>query len=217
MVMNNNTIQFSQYFIEVPKMHDNQYLLLRYILMTIEKNQTSTSSYFIARNLFDNLDEKELETLLKKNIEITVRSRVDKSWSNFHVINDILIKEDKIFFRPANIIREIILQSTSSSKLSFLKYILFNGIRHKQTLLLLDYILKLDDYMFKTTIEDLKKILELREDQYKNFYALQKSIIDKAIQEINEKTSITIEYTITRKERKKVAELSFKYYTKRIN
>lgn len=215
MVMNNNTIQFSQYFIEVPKMHDNQYLLLRYILMTIEKNQTSTSNYFIARNLFDNLDEKELETLLKKNIEITVRS--DKSWSNSHVINDILIKEDKIFFRPANIIREIILQSTSSSKLSFLKYILFNGIRHKQTLLLLDYILKLDDYMFKTTIEDLKKILELREDQYKNFYALQKSIIDKAIKEINEKTSITIEYTITRKERKKVAELSFKYYTKRIN
>jgi len=214
--MNNNTIQFSKYFIEIPKINANQYLLLRYILMTIEKNKMSTNSYFIERNLFD-LKDVELEKLLKKNIEVSIKSRVDSSWSNFHVINDIMLKKDKIFFRPANVIREIILKSTSSSELSFLKYILFNGIRHKQTLLLLDYLLKLKNYMFKTTVQNLKKILELEEDQYKNFYALQKSIIDKAVNEINNKTSITIEYSIVRKERKKVTELSFKYYTKRLN
>jgi len=214
MVMNNNRLEFNKTIIEVPKIRDEQYLLLRYILMTIEKTQTDDNSYFINTNLFSSFSTEELYILLKRNIEITVIDKEDGTWMNFHVINDIILKKDKIFFRPANIVRANILNKNTKSSITFLNYILFNGIKHKQTLLLLDYIVKLTEYTFELTIIDFKKLLELKVDQYKNFHQLEEHIIKRALKEINEKTAITLNYEVTRKERKKVVGLTFSYFKK---
>lgn len=214
MLMNKNTITFNNFLIEIQKITYDQYSILKYVFMTIEKKQVDNMGYFISIDLFRHMSDKELKLLFKKNIEITVTNKKNKEWFHFNVINDIKIKDSKIYFRAANIVREIILDPNSSSGLSFLKYILFYGIRHKQTLLLLDHIMRLKEFYFDISVDDLKEILELAPNQYTNFSTLRRSVIDKAIIEINNKTSLSVEYVISQKERKKVTRLTFKYFTR---
>ena len=216
MFMNKNTITFNNFLIEIQKITDDQYSLLKYVLMTIEKKQVDDKGYFISIDLFRHMSSKELKLLFKKNIEITVTNKKDKEWFHFNVINDIKMKDSKIYFRAANIVREIILDPNSSSSLSFLKCILFYGIRHNQTLLLLDHILRLKEFYFDISVDDLKEILELAPNQYTNFSTLRRSVIDKAIIEINKKTSLSVEYDISRRKGKKVIGLTFKYFTREV-
>jgi len=208
--MNINTIEFRDFFITVPKLNKQQYLLLRYLPIAI--NNKSDSTYFMDADLFS-LEKKDLQNLLKKNIEITVVSKTRESWSIFNVLNDIEIKDGRIYFTPAKIIKEIITESISSPKNSYLKYILLNGIRRKQTLLLIDYLVKLDNQgYFKITVVNLKHIFELQETQYKNWYAFKTSILDKVVNEINERTNYFISYEIAQTgSKRKVVELLFNY------
>jgi len=214
MLMNINSIEFKKFEIAVPKLSKDQYMLLRTLFMSIQSPKNNTKDgLFMSVDLFQNQNQKQLQDLLKKNIEITVTNKETQSWTCFHVINDIAIEDQKIFYTPAKIIQEIIDESDKKSqKKSFLKYILFNGIRYKQTLLLIDYILKQDKPFFEISIIDLKKVFELTEDQYKNFSTFRNSVINRVIKEITDKTSLSVKYEITKRERKKIVELSFNYY-----
>lgn len=214
MLMNINTIEFKNFLITVPKLDNNQYTLLRQLLLSIQKNNYENNMHFMSINLFPRINDKELKKLLKKNIEITVVNKETKVWSNFHVINDIEIDKNKIYFTPAKLIREIIQTSEKNTKKSFLKYILFNGIRFKQTLLLIDYILKQEKSFFEISVSDLKKIFEFSEDKYKNYNTFKVRVIDRAVKEINEKTSLYVEYEVTKKIGKKIENLMFKFYNK---
>jgi plasmid replication initiation protein len=214
--MNVNTINFNSFQIEIPKISKEQYFLLRLLLKAVEERQIKQNSYFISIDLFQKTSKKKLQNLLQNNIEIIVKNKASGNWCWFSVMNNIEITKDKIYFTPATVIKEIILESHTSSKKAFLKYILFNGIRHKQTLLLLDYILKLNKSFFEISIKDLRIVFELQLDQYKNFNSLKNFVIERAVKEINEKTSLNIEYEITKKEGRKVIAVSFTYYSKEI-
>ncbi len=191
-------------------------MLLRLLLRAIEERQTKQSSYFISIDLFPNITKQKLQNLLKKNIEFSVTNKAANTWCNFYVMNDIEICENKIFFTPAKIIKDIVLESNASSKKAFLKYILFNGIRHKQTLLILNYLLRLNKNYFEIEVIELRRVLELTKDQYKNFNALKKFVIERAVKEINEQTSITTAYQVVKREGRKVTTLSFTYYSKEL-
>lgn len=216
MLMNVNTINFNSFKIDIPKIDKDQYMLLRLLLRAVEERQTKQSSYFISIDLFPNTTKQKLQNLLKKNIEISVTNKASNTWCNFYVMNDIEISGNKIFFTPAKIIKDIVLESSTTSKKAFLKYILFNGIRHKQTLLLLDYLLRHNKPYFEIEVIELRRILELSKEQYKNFNALKRFVIERAVKEINTKTSINIEYEVTKREGRKVTTLSFTYYSKEL-
>lgn len=214
MLMNMNTIEFNSFLITVPKLDSKQYMLLRHLLSSIQNPHAENDVFFMSINLFPNMDENELKKLLKRNIEITVVNKKTGVWSNFHVINDIEINNDRIYFTPAKLIREIVDASERSQKKSFLRYILFNGIRFKQTLLLIDHILKEPKPFFEVSVSDLKKIFELSEETYKNYNTFKVRVIDKAVKEINEKTSLRVEYNVTGKKGKKIEKLTFEFYDK---
>lgn len=214
MLMNMNAIEFNSFLITVPKLDSKQYMLLRHLLSSIQNPHDQNNVFFMSINLFPNMDENELKALLKRNIEITVVNKKTGVWSNFHVINDIEINKDRIYFTPAKLIREIVDASERSQKKSFLRYILFNGIRFKQTLLLIDHILKQPKPFFEVSVSDLKKIFELSEETYKNYNTFKVRVIDKAVKEINEKTSLRVEYNVTGKKGKKIEKLTFEFYDK---
>lgn len=212
MLMNVNTIKFKNFLITIPKLDDKQYMLLRYLLSSIQKKQVENDVFFMSISLFPNIKQIELKELLKQNIEITVINKETDTWSNFYVINDIEIKKDRIYFTPARIIKEIVHASEKSTKKSFLRYMLFNGIRLKHTLLLIDFILNQETSYFEISVTDLKKVFELEDWQYINYYAFKVKVIDRAVKEINEKTSLYVEYRISKKEWKKVVNLMFTFY-----
>jgi plasmid replication initiation protein len=216
MVMNNNTISFRDFKIEVPKIDEDQYILLRLILLAIEKKQIKLDRHYIEACLLPANLLKDMDDLLSKNIQIKVDSKIGDSTYFFYVMNDIELTKEFLLFIPAKIVKEIIEESTTSSKKSFLKYILFHGIRSKQTLLFLDYLLKRNEPRFEISIEDLRVIFEL-EEKYKNFNSLQKFVIQRAIDEINANTNIAVDHKITKKDGRKVTHLAFTYFSKSIN
>lgn len=215
MVMNNNTISFRDFTIEVPKIDEDQYILLRLILLAIEKKQTKLDRHYIKACLLPANLLKDMDDLLGKNIQIKVANKIGDSTYFFYVMNDIELTKEFLLFIPAKIVKEIIEESTTSSKKSFLKYILFHGIRSKQTLLFLDYLLKRNEPRFEISVEELRGIFELK-DKYKNFNSLQKFVIQRAIEEINANTNIAIDHKITKKDRRKVTHLAFTYFSKSI-
>ena len=215
MFMNKNTIEFNDFTLDIPKISKEQYTLLRHILITIEKNQQINNSYYITLNIFKNMSLDKLIELLKLNIKFSISCKKTNSWYGSDVINDIKIVEDKIFFHPASILSEIVLDSKKSSKHAYLKYILFNGIRFKQTLLFLDYMLKLDTNNFTIEVAELKKILELKDSQYHYYSSFNVSVIARIIEDINTKTNYHISYEATKKkEGKTIISLEFDFFNK---
>lgn len=218
MFMNKNTIQFNDFTLDIPRISKEQYSLLRHILIAVEKNNKSNKSYYITLDIFNNMPFDELISLLKTNIKLSITYKNKDSWYGSDVISDIEIVKDKIFFRPASILREVVLDSKQSSKHAYLKYILFNGIRYRQTLLFLDYMLKLDTNNFTIEVMELKKVLGLKEEQYKNFNAFNASVIARIIDDINTKTNYHISYIATKKRNgKKIISLFFDYFNQNLN
>jgi plasmid replication initiation protein len=216
--MNKNTIEFNDFILDIPKISKEQYFLLRHILITIEKNINVNKSYFITSSIFKDVPFEELISLLKTNIKLSITDKNKNSWYGSDAINDIEIEDDKIFFRPASILREIVLNSKESSKHAYLKYILFNGIRYKQTLLFIDYMLKKGSNNFTIEVLELKKILELKPTQYKNFNAFNASVIDRIVSDINTKTNYHISYETTKKKNgKKIISLTFDFFNQDLN
>ena len=218
MLMNKNTIEFDAFTLDIPKVGKDQYTLLRQVFISIEKDRTIDKSYYFISDIFGKKSFSEIVELLKINIKLSITDKRNNEWYGSDVINDIKIIENKIFFRPASILREIVLQSKHSSKHASLKYILFNGIRYKQTLLFLDYMLNSEPCMFTLTLTEFKKIVELKETQYKNFNALNAAVIDRIIDDINTKTTYCIECTSNRQpDRKKVISVTFNYFDRNLN
>lgn len=218
MFMNKNTIEFNDFTLDIPKISKEQYFLLRHVLITIEKNINVNKSYFITSNIFKDMPFDKLVELLKTNIKLSITDKNNNSWYGSDAINDIEIVEDKIFFRPASILREIVLNSKESSKHAYLKYILFNQIRYKQTLLFIDNMLKQKDNHFTIEVAELKKVLELKPTQYKNFNAFNASVIDRIVTDINTKTTYHISYETTKKKNgKKIISLTFDYFNQDFN
>ncbi len=216
MLMNNNTISFNSFEIEVPKIDKDQYILLRLLLVAIEEKQIKSGQYFISISSFPKEIKKRLSPLLEENIKIKVVNKASGSLCFFYVVNDIELTKEDFLFTPAKIIREIIEESHTNNKRAFLKYILFHGIRSKSTLLFLDYLLKRDEAFFEISIKELRKVFEIK-DKYKNFNSLKKHVIERAINEINENTNIKVGFEITQREGRKITDLSFTYFSKDIN
>ena len=215
--MNKNTIEFKEFKLDIPKISKEQYVLLRHILMSIEKNSNVNNSYCITSGIIPHMTFIELIELLKTNIKLSIMYTNKNEWYGTDVINDISIVDGKIFFRPATILVEIVQNSKNSKKHAYLKYILFNGIRYKQTLLFLDYMLNLDKNIFTVEVDMLKKILEL-ENQYKNYNAFKGSVIDKIIEDINTKTNFHISFVTEKKKNgRKIISLTFDYYNMELN
>jgi len=218
MFMNKNTIEFNNFTLDIPKISKEQYFLLRHILITIEKNINVDKSYFITSSIFKDMSFDELVSLLKTNIKLSITDKNKNSWYGSDAINDIEIEEDKIFFRPASILREIVLNSKKSSKHAYLKYILFNGIRYKQTLLFIDFMVKQTSNNFTIEVSELKRVLELKPTQYKNFNAFNASVVARIVEDINTKTNYHISYTTsTKKNGKKIISLTFDFYNQELS
>jgi len=217
MFMNKNTIEFNDFILDIPRISDEQYILLRHTLIAIEKNKKEHNSYYMRLDIFKNMPFNKLITLLKTNIKISITDSKKNNWYGSDVIHDIEVIEDKIFFRPATILREIVFDSKKSSKHAYLKYILFNGIRYKQTLLFIDYMLKLDTNSFTIEVKELKEVLELKENQYKNFNAFNASVVARIIEDINTKTNYHISYKTTKKKNgKKIISLEFDFFNQEL-
>ena len=215
--MNKNIIEFDEFTLDIKKINKEQYTLLRQVFMAIEKNRTIDKSYYFLSDIFGKKSFIEVVELLKTNVKLSIIDNKNNEWYGSDMINDIKLIENKIYFRPASILREIVLQSKHSSKHSHLKYILFNGIRYKPSLLFLNYIFNVNEDMFTLSLSELKKIVELKETQYKNFNALNASVLNRIIDDINTKTTYHIEYkpnTIPNK--KKVISVTFSYYNQDI-
>jgi hypothetical protein len=184
-------------------------------MTTIEKDIQFEKTYYIPSDIFVDLSEDEIRNILKTNIKFSITDLNKNDWCTSNIISDVRHTGDKIFFRPANILREIILNSKNSPKHSYLKYVMFNGIRYKQTLLFLDYILHSKKNNFTLTIEEFKTVVELKIDQYKNYNALRSSVLDRILLDINEKTNYHLKITdITKSKGRKVIGLIFDYYDK---
>ena len=213
MFMNKNTIEFKEFNLEIPKITEAQYTLLRHVLFAIEKNVNMGKRYYIRSDILEDLPFDKLVELLKTNLKISITDIKNNTWYGTNVINDIELKEDKIFFRPANILREIILNAKESPRHSYLKYILFNGIRYKQTLLFIDYMLKQKSMRFTIDVQDLKEVLELAPTQYRNFNAFKASVVDRIVEDINSKTTYRITCDTKKiKNGKRIISLTFEYY-----
>jgi len=216
--MNKNTIEFNDFTLDIPKLNKEQYMLLRHILITIRKNQQINNSYYITLNIFKNMSLSKIIELLKQNIKLSISCKKTNSWYGTDIVNDIKIVENKIFFRPASIMHEIVLESKKSKKHAYLKYILFNGIRFKQTLLFLDYVIKLDTNNFTIEVAELKKILELKDSQYQYYSSFNASVIARIIEDINTKTNYHISYhTAKKKNGKTIISLEFCFFNKELN
>lgn len=74
---------------------------------------------------------------------------------------------------------------------------IIRGLESKHSIVLYEFI---KDYFklgkIRCTISDYRKLMGVQDDQYKNFAMLKKRTLDIAVNEINEKTDITISYAL---------------------
>jgi len=218
MFMNRNSLVFNDLIIDIPKIDEQQYLLLRHVFIVIDKNKTKNKSYYLPTEVFSHMDNENLIELLKTNIKLSIYDKKSQEWYISDIINDIKVEDDKIFFRPATILRDIILEANTSPKNTYVKYLLFNGIRYKPSLLFIDYILTLGGNKLVIDVQDLKEILEMP-DMYWNFNALNATVISRIIEDINTKTSYKISYSVEKENigsRKKKITLTFDYYNREL-
>jgi len=214
MIMNKSEIQFNNIVLDIPRIDEQQYKLLRQVMIAIEDNSNVNNSYYIASSIFGDISFLELTKILKTNIKLCIDYKDKEEWYSSDVISDISIKGDKIFFRPANILHEIIAKSKSKNEHSHLKYILFNGIRYKQTLLFLDYMITQKN-AFTIELEEFKLLVE-NETNYKHFSSFKATVIQRIIADIITKTSYYI--TLNHKKNKdKTITLEFNYFNKEVS
>ena len=217
MSMNKNTIEFNDFTLDIKKINKDQYTILRQVFIAIDKKQMIDNTYYFLSDIFEQKTFDTLIKILKTNVNFSIIDNKNDEWYGSNIINDIKLIKNKIYFRPASILREIILQSKYSPKHSHLKHILFNGIRYKSSLLFLDYMFSLEKNFFTLELLEFKKIVELKETQYKNFNALKASVIDRIIDDINTKTTYHIECkSNTLPNKKKVISVTFNYYNQDI-
>jgi len=78
-----------------------------------------------------------------------------------------------------------------------LDLMIIRGLESKHSIVLYEFI---KDYFklgkIRCTISDYRKLMGVQDDQYKNFAMLKKRTLDIAVNEINEKTDITISYAL---------------------
>ncbi|MCF6244358.1 MAG: replication initiation protein [Sulfurovum sp.] len=213
-MMNKNTITFGTLIIDVPKLTSDQYLLLRQVLVSIENKNLQNNSYYITSNTFSHLPLLKLQNLLKANVKISFSDNSLKEWYSTDIVSDIRILDDKIFFRPSNMLHEIAVKSKISSKHSYLQYLLFNGIRFKYSLVFLDFLAK-QKGTFVITVKNLKKMLGIEEHKYKNYNAFKKYVILRILDDVNTKTAYDLSVeTSTSNNGKKVISLTFTFFNK---
>ena len=218
MNMNENTIKLNNLLLDIPKISTEQHTLLGTILKTIKEEKKSENFYLIASSVFPNLSANKIKELLKENVKFTLTDVERNEWFSVNIINEIRVSDDKVFFRPAHILYDIINASTTPPVYFYLKYVLFNGIRYKQTLLFLNYFSKSGKVDFSIELNNLKGVLEFEKHQYSNFSTFRTSVIDRIVKDINEKTRYKITYkTAKKKNATKIISILFNISKKNNN
>jgi len=212
MFMNKNKIEFDKFAIEFPRINETLSLILENIFSVIKKDIKQNNLYFIPLSDFGDMPFDEVLMLFKKNIQLSIFDKVDNSWYLSNVINDINIKENKIFFRPSSILYEILLKTQNRDKFFYTECMLLKQIRFKPTLLFLYFLEKQENNIFTLDVSELKKVLEIETHKYKNFNAFNVSVIARMIKEINEKTEYNVSYYANNKNNgKKIFSVSFEF------
>ncbi|MDY0215308.1 MAG: RepB family plasmid replication initiator protein [Bacilli bacterium] len=203
--MNKNTIVLPTCSIEIQKLTIEQFQLLRLIQKVMIFNKKNEyGKYTIELSEFGNLKLPKILQVIRENLQIVIQNKTynGQLCNNYEctfILNDIQIKDEILEFRPADILVDIIQnQKKLNSKMRHLQNILFNGIRNKQALLFIDFLLSKTPQQSKQiisiSIDEFKKILELDNDVSYKPYGFKKFVLDRIFTEINQKTQLDIFY-----------------------
>ena len=161
-----------------------------------------------------NLDlKKQFEALGEISIKFNYLEK-DKYrvWKSMNVIAAVSIAENsgEVKFEIPSMLKEIILDPKIYAPLNVL---LIAGLKSKYSIvlyeLLRDYI---DSPKFpKLTIVEFRNLLSVDLKKYKNFVDFKKYVLNKAINEINEKTDITCSYKLIKSGGNKYSHIQFEF------
>lgn len=160
----------------------------------------------------ENVDFKEqFEKLREISIEFNYLNK-DKNmvWESMCLVSAVrfIVNTGKAVFEVPYMLREKILIPNIYAPLDVL---LIAGLKSKYSIilyeLLRDYI---DAQVFpKLSIEQLRSLLGLERHQYKDFQNFKKWVLDRAVNEVNEKTDIQCSYTLVKEHGNKYAYIEF--------
>lgn len=137
----------------------------------------------------------DVVALAKTNVFYNLfnKSRNDYSnWITFNLLAHARKVEESIEFSLPEPVLELI---KDPDVFALLNNLIMKNLKKKYSLILYELF---EDYKSveipKMTIDNLRSLFGLNDDQYPNFYDLEKRCIKPAIDEINEKTGIKMEY-----------------------
>lgn len=203
--MNKNTIDLPTCSIEIQKLTIDQFQLLRLVQNSMILNKTNIrDKYTIELLEFGNLELQKILQVVRENLQIIIQNKTEEGqlcndYECTFILNDIQIKDNILEFRPADILVDIIqTQKKLNSKMRHIKNIIFYGIRNKQALLFIDFLLskkpQIKKQVISLSIDRFKKILELDNNVSYKPHVFKRLVLDRIFKEINERTQLNISY-----------------------
>ena len=146
----------------------------------------------------------ELEKLM--SIVITVVNKENKhNWSMFHLVEKIEKQENVFIFYLDGFITQALKKCDFFTSLDLIH---ISRLKNKYAVIFYELAIRYIDYKIpKMSIEELREITNTK-NKYNNTADLKRYVLDRAFQEINEKTNISIEYT-TEKKGRKITHIDF--------
>lgn len=191
------------------KEHDEFCISVKELASFLEGKETTRFSYTYLDSI--------LAKLQSETHKFNILGKDSKhNWIRCSLLGDCKIEDGMIFFTYGKYLRQhlqdpklfakvnILIQQSFSSKYAFILYNLF-----------VDYLIESQKETKKEiTIEELRLLFGLEEDEYTNFRNLNRDVIKKAISEVNLKSNITVDYIVKSENGRKAKSIMLTFKAK---
>ena len=203
LLMNKNLIELPCCNIDIPKISIDQFKLLRLLgKIILENDVLNNGKYSIDLSEKNYFDKKVFCDTVRENLVFFIQNKdangnLIEEYEFSTLFNDVVIVSNCLYFRTCDLLINIVKnQKCLSSKLRHLYNILFHGIRNKQSLLFLDFlVLKTPKKYIQTitlNLDELKNILDLNYAYKKRNYDFKRLVLDRLVLDITSKTNLHI-------------------------